>query len=481
MSVSHNMHIAICMWGILRSLHFTLPSLQKHIFSILTLAGHSYDIYIHTYKVEGIYSNARSNEIGVAFNHSEWKLLDPFYLFIEEQKDFDERLNMTAYLHPHGNPWSDEGTYLNHLRALNSIYHVTHALETVISSTNRTYNAVVFIRPDLQLLNDLPVDLLHKYPHNTIFTPDFHRSCKGDELNDRFAMGRYPYILRFGKRLDSAWQMSRTQPLHSETLTNFHVHYNNQPSSSSSLRHHYQQVQIVEIPFRFHRIRSTGIPSERDERTVLDPTPYYDPSKSNFVYLFLSYLVPKSWLNKQHWVLRLAMWIPPLSKGWDYCSAFFSCHPHNYLTPPEIALYTPIKSWEASHLHPSSQVKFTTTCNYRWTVRAVESSYPIMYTHPVTVLDPDLSHGHNWTCHFTVDSHRHEQTLCLATRHLPSVSSGQLQATEQQSHHHNHHNGHNLSTFYSSSAANSHLLATEIILVEQLLPSSCTFSYPLFI
>ncbi len=307
------MHIAICFWGLLRALQYTVDNIHKEILLPIQSYGHTYDIYIHTYSLKGVYRSERNNETGKVLNVSDWKLLSPQYIHIEDQDTFDEAIQYPLY-ETQGDPWHNNfSSFKNHVRALNSLYQVTKAVEGVVkyhesigsnggsgsggntgvvgSGTavvgKKYYDAILFLRPDVHFLQELPIQLLATLPIGTgleskkpvLFLPDFHRSCHGTEYNDRFAFGTLSAGLTYGKKLESAYNYSLHYKLHAEKFTRWYLHDQ-------------KHVKVIEIPFRFRRVRSTGEIHIRDYE-VTSPDEHDRYVKQGVVYT--GKVRPTSW------------------------------------------------------------------------------------------------------------------------------------------------------------------------------------------
>jgi len=248
------MHFAICVWGIARSLSFTVDSIHKYCLDPIINAGHTYEIYMHTYNFSGVYVNERSHEMGVQLNFSEWQILKPDHIFIENQDEFDRSTDYKAY-HTMGDPWHNEFvSFQNHLRAMNSLNYLAHVVEK--ESKKKHFDGIMYLRPDVTYLNELPFYLL-EHVRNTLFLPDFHRSCRGGEYNDRMAMGDLRSGLIYGKKFEGALEYSKTHLLHSEKFMHDYLVMNN--------------VTVKEIPFRFRRTRAKGEFHVRDGTAIVSP------------------------------------------------------------------------------------------------------------------------------------------------------------------------------------------------------------------
>eukprot|EP01031_Cornospumella_fuschlensis_P030322 gene30322-36641_t len=312
--------VALCFWGLLRSLKHAYPSIEKFIFHPLIENNIEYDIFVHTYKFRERYSNVRNGENETQLNFTEYALLNPNYVYLEDQNKFDDNFPYTHFTSL-GDPWSNNYvSFKNHMRALNSLFHLTSVVEQLSGWRKKGgsgYDYIIFLRPDVQYLSPLPISLAIKYP-NHVFIPDFQRRCDDgstqplSEYNDRFLMGPPALALTcFGNKLLYAHNYSKYTNLHSERLT-YHVlsqcvyalqrdtRTHNDTSYSKHLfypvplpymppqphkhriaphNHHHHGVHgvvpspppfIYEILFRFRRIRVGGGIDVRD-RGLLPP------------------------------------------------------------------------------------------------------------------------------------------------------------------------------------------------------------------
>ena len=209
---ANRMRVAICFWGICRSLKYTIESIKKNIFEPLTSFDISYDIYMHTYNVSAIYNNPLAGENDIFLDNDEYTLLDPDHLKIENQKETDKIINFSKYL-TKGNPWTGyPETFNNHLRALWSLNEVT---KLWVPNKDK-YTHIMYCRPDVLYIQPLKYeffvnDAINK---NNVLIPYFDL-YKG--INDQFAIGN-PYTMEiYGSRFNDAYIYSQHFPLHSES------------------------------------------------------------------------------------------------------------------------------------------------------------------------------------------------------------------------------------------------------------------------
>ena len=244
------MKVALCFWGLTRSLDHTLESIESCIFQPLRDAGIEYSIFLHTYTIYRPYTNIRAGEVGLQLKNTAWRSLQPTSAIIENQDDVDTNLNLTAY-RSCGDPWGNEPsghsnpytTLNNHIRALWSLKQVTG----VWSTSGETFDAVIYLRPDMLYRRPLNIEWIRNLDDTILYMPNFHLV---DGCNDRFAIGK-PSVMRvYGNRYNNALEFSRRLPLHSEKYLAFTLSLKN--------------IQIKYITFPFRRVRADGKINEAD-------------------------------------------------------------------------------------------------------------------------------------------------------------------------------------------------------------------------
>jgi hypothetical protein len=199
--------VAILFFGLTRTLSSTIDSIRCNLLNVLSELNMEYDIFIHTYKINGKYENNWSKEsVDEYVNEDIEKLLNPKYSIFDNQDEIIEKINFDEYYSNLGN-WTgmseDMTKYLirNLVLALYSKKRITEILEI----HQEKYEYVIFIRPDTLFLDKVRVDFNTLTDHNVII-PDteWNRGC-----NDRFAICTTSVALYYGFLLDHLLEYSK--------------------------------------------------------------------------------------------------------------------------------------------------------------------------------------------------------------------------------------------------------------------------------
>ena len=88
------MKIALAFWGLTRSLKYTVDSINEKILDIFKKNNIEYKIFMHTWIVNSVYNNKRTNEKNVELDNNEYKLLEPDYFETHEQDEFKKNIKL---------------------------------------------------------------------------------------------------------------------------------------------------------------------------------------------------------------------------------------------------------------------------------------------------------------------------------------------------------------------------------------------------
>lgn len=229
-SYSGSPRVAVCLFGLTRSLNITRHSFRRHVLDVLTSHGYAYDIFLHTYKKSTL-TNPRSQEDQVRLDVNEWRFLRPTRVLSEEPDEVDK-----DYVWPllekaltRGDRWrennSNHSSMANLLRQLRSIEKVTDLLVKETLENGKHYDAVIFARPDVWFFNDINVHEIKtvgSYP-SILYSPKAHATAKPDEVNDRFAICHMRNAMVWGHRsqLIDEYVFELNHTLHAESLMGY--------------------------------------------------------------------------------------------------------------------------------------------------------------------------------------------------------------------------------------------------------------------
>ena len=213
--------IAICFFGITRSLRFTAPSIERNVIQPARQLGNA-RIYAHFFE-QSAAKQANGQSEG-QFDLTDARLLRPDWL---ETEPPDQCLSLWGLqsLQEFGDRWDDD------FRSLRNMVHAMHSLHSVTTKAlGDDPDVVVFVRPDLAYKDSLaPVIRQAIEMRSGVFLPRW-QSWGG--LNDRFAIaGDRSAAEAWGLRARDMLEYCRqsSEPLHAERLLAFALRSRNVP------------------------------------------------------------------------------------------------------------------------------------------------------------------------------------------------------------------------------------------------------------
>lgn len=202
--------------------------------------GIRYDIFLHTYRKDGAYSNEHAKEADIRLDTEEWKLLQPRFSSIESEDDIggDKGVRFEDY-HTHQDFWKTNfETANNVIKSLWSRQQVSRMVQS-----QGGYDYVIFVRPDCKFYTPLST---RWFARDAIILPDFHRF----PVNDRFMILPATHLRMLTSCYDRFLDYSKKYMVHSEIYLAYLLDET--------------PIHKVHMPIRFNRIRADG----REEKDV---------------------------------------------------------------------------------------------------------------------------------------------------------------------------------------------------------------------
>ena len=235
--------IAVCFFGITRSLAHTLPSIEAHVLGPARRHG-SVRVYAHFFRQQAI-DNPRSGETG-RLDPDEHRLLAPDWLRLEAPDQCLQQWDFEA-IKRYGDFWNDE------FRSLRNLVHQLHSLHEVTQAVLADgADLCLFCRPDLRYHDSLdrPIRRGLRATGPLAQVPYWQPWMA---LNDRFALlsgaaATAAYGLRIRRAL--AFCAAGPRPLHSEPLVKHAL-------AAAA-------IPVHTIPSRASRVRLDGREAEED-------------------------------------------------------------------------------------------------------------------------------------------------------------------------------------------------------------------------
>ena len=233
------MKVALCFWGLTRSLKYTIESIKKNILQPLDDGEIEYKIFVHTFSFDSKYNNPRADERNIILDFDEYTLLNPDFIEVEDQDRVKKEINIRQY-RSQPDPW--ESNYVSLDNFVCAMYS-KRQLGIMVNHSNIDFDYVVYLRPDLHYLTPFDIRYFSITTKFNVCTPNFHLFPK---LNDRFCILDACNLDKYSGMFNYMYEYSRINPLHSERFQ----YYIMTQQFKWSVRY---------IPIQFNRVRANGI------------------------------------------------------------------------------------------------------------------------------------------------------------------------------------------------------------------------------
>jgi len=234
--------IAICYFGLTRSTKRVYESHGTNVFAVLKRFGLTYKTFMHTWKTADNKQRVWETVVPQEIDYSEYALLKPDVYRLDSQDEFLSTINMDDYFYrdvyaKYGHSRSGEwlpSLVRNHICALES---QKRSLE-LAEASGIPFKYVMFIRPDVQIQNELPIASILEHPTALSIPNEDHN----EGLNDRFAIVHSSLASLYGKRINELVEYRKHNGrIVSEKYVKYIVNKYN--------------IQVHEIPFQFSIVR----------------------------------------------------------------------------------------------------------------------------------------------------------------------------------------------------------------------------------
>eukprot|EP00892_Ulva_mutabilis_P012524 jgi/Ulvmu1/9644/UM054_0076.1 len=244
--------VAVCFFGLTRSLNHTIDSIQQNLIGPIIKKGWEVDVFIHTYSDVRHLTNARTGE-DTDLDTEQWHLLNPYDYVLTSQDEYMQSIEkQMGKCFERGTGWPHEPEAMQHsnvrnlLAQLNSVYEAGRLWEAHYA--DRLYKAVIFARPDVKFTCPFPATLLDNLQEDSIYAPDF---ALWDGINDRFALLAPAAATVWKRRRFFNLHECRNRPIHAEMFASAFA-------NATGLT--YRPIQR----FGFVRVRGNGVAAELD-------------------------------------------------------------------------------------------------------------------------------------------------------------------------------------------------------------------------